>query len=198
MPFYPLINESELLVGLARGDERAFEKLYYHFSPRLFAFVDKMVRNRRITEEIIQEVFIQLWTKRAHISTVAHLTSYIFSIASNKTIDYQRKIASDKRLLEKVIASSSEFHNDTEEQLVYNESAAIVQEAIAALPQQRRIIYELSRTEGLNHQQIAEKLGISKSTVANQVVSALKQIRVFLENRSGVFSFAVFFFLTRK
>lgn len=198
MSFNPLINESELLAGLAHGDERAFEKLYYHFSPRLFAFVDKMVRNRRITEEIIQDVFIQLWTKRAHIATVAHPTAYIFNIASNKTLDYQRKIASNKRLLEKVMASSSEFHNETEEQLVYNESAAIVQEAIAALPGQRRIIYELSRTEGLNHEQIAEKLGISKSTVANQMVSALKQIRTFLENRSGVFSYAVFFFLTRK
>lgn len=198
MPFNPLNNESELLAELARGDERAFEKLYYHFSPRLFAFVDKMVRNRRITEEIIQDVFIQLWTKRVHIATVIHPTSYIFNIASNKTLDYQRKIASNKRLLEKVIASSSEFHNETEEQLVYNESATIVREAIAALPQQRRIIYELSRTEGLNHEQIAKKLGISKSTVANQMVSALKQIRTFLKNRSGVFSYAAFFFLTQK
>lgn len=198
MPFNTLFNESELLAGLAKGDERAFEKLYYHFSPRLFSFVDKMVRNRRITEEIIQEVFIQLWTKRRHLAAVVHPTSYIFHMASNKTLDYQRKIASNKRLLEKVIASSTEFHNETEEQLVYNESAAIVREAIAALPKQRRIIYELSRTEGLSHEQIAEQLGISKSTVANQMVSALKQIRSFMENRSGLFSYAVFFFLTQK
>ncbi|MCD0488611.1 RNA polymerase sigma-70 factor [Pedobacter sp. MC2016-14] len=198
MSFKALERETELLVRLARGDERAFEILYYHYSPRLFPFVDKMVRNRRITEEIIQDVFMLLWTNRSHIATVQHPTSYIFSIASHKTLDYQRKIASDKRLLEKVVASAIEFQNETEEQLIYKESAALIKQAVATLPERRRMIYELSRIEGLNHDQIAERLGISRSTVANQMVSALKYIRSFLEKRSGVFSYAIFFFLTSK
>lgn len=193
-----LDNEAELLAKLARGDERAFETLYYHFSPRLFPFVDKMVRNRRITEEIIQDVFILLWTRREQVGAAAHPTSYIFNIASNKMLDYQRKIASDKRLLERVMSASSDSHNETEEQLIYNESAVIVREAVDALPEQRRIIYELSRTEGLSHEQISKQLGISKSTVANQMVSALKQIRAFMEKRSGMFSYAIFFLLTRR
>ena len=198
MAFKTLKNEAELLAKLAGGDERAFETIYYHYGPRLFSFVDKMVRNRRITEEIIQNVFIQLWTIRERIALVDHPTSYIFNMATNKTLDYQRKIAGDRRLLEKVMATAKSVNNDTEEQLELNESAAIVKQAIAALPEQRRIIYELSRNEGLKHEQIAEKLGISKSTVANQMVSALKQIRAFMEKRSGLFSYAAFFFLTHR
>lgn len=198
MSIKKLDNQAELLARLALGDERAFEVLYYHYAPRLLPFVDRMLRNRRTSEEIVQEIFISLWTRRELMATVEHPSSYIFNMASNRTLDYQRKIASDRRLLEKVTATATESDNGTQEQLAYNESAAIVREAIESLPAQRRIIYELSRNEGLSHEQIASQLGISKSTVANQMVSALKQIRAFMEKRSGLFSYAVFFLLTRR
>lgn len=198
MAIKPLDDETEILAKLAEGDERAFGKIYYHYSPRLFPFVDKMVRNRRLTEEIIQEVFIQLWAKKSLLADISHPSSYLFNIAANKTLDFQRKITRDKRLLETAMATAQGSHNETEERLIFNETAAIAREAIAALPAQRRLIYELSRNEGLSHKQIAIKLGISKSTVANQMVSALKQIRRFIESKSGIFSYAAFFFLTQK
>ncbi|EHQ26196.1 RNA polymerase sigma factor [Mucilaginibacter paludis] len=193
-----LLNEEQLFKQLSEGDERAFESIYRYYSSRLFPFVDRMVRLPELTEEIIQDVFILLWAKREQLVDVSNKSSYIFQMASNKTLDYQRKIASNKRLLEKVTYLSTELSNETEEKVLYNDSAAVLEEAINLLPQQRKLIYHLSRVEGLSHEQIAERLDISKSTVANQMVSAMKHIRTFMEKRADLFSYAVFYFLTRK
>ena len=195
---HKLINETELFAELAEGNERAFETIYHHYNKRLAPFVDKMVRSPELAEEIVQDIFVHLWLNRQLLANVSHPTSYLFNIATNKTLDYLKKIANNAKLMDRIASRSTEYGNETEERVIFRESAAIIQMAVSALPEQRRLIYHLSRVEGLTHEQIAERLNISKHTVKNQMVHALKSIRIFAEKRASIFSIAVFVLLTGK
>jgi len=192
-----LINEKAIFAALAEGDEAAFEKIYHCYNPRLAPFIEKMVHSADLTEEIIQEIFVQLWINRHLLADVAHPTAYLFNVATNRTLDYLKKIANNAKLMDRIAYGSTELVNDTEEQVVLRESTAIIKLAVEALPAQRKLIFNLSRVEGLTHEQIAEKLGISRNTVKNQLVTALKFIRIFTEKRGKTFV-AVAFILTFK
>jgi RNA polymerase sigma-70 factor (family 1) len=195
---HQLLNELELFRQLAEGDERAYEIIYHHYNKRLSLFVLKIVRDPLLAQELLQDIFVQVWISRALFAEVKYPSSYLFSMANNKTRDYLRKVASDAGLLDRIALRSTELSNETEELVDFHESAAIVEEAVSGLPEQRRIIYELSRKTGLNHDQIAEQLGLSRQTVKNNLVQALRHIRTFMEQRGGVFSYAIFFLLTKK
>ncbi|WP_316818400.1 RNA polymerase sigma-70 factor [Pedobacter nyackensis] len=193
-----LINEAELFSGLAKGDERCFDAIYNHYSNRLFPFVDKMVRSRNLAEEIVQDIFVQLWINRHLLENVQYPTAYLFNIAANKTLTYLKKISNNQKLVDKISAGYLDYSNDTEEQLILKESAKIIEMAVAQLPQQRRLIWELSRNEGLTHQQIADKLGISTSTVNNQLGHAMQHVRTFMNNRTGLLSLSIFILLSDR
>ncbi|TKC04212.1 RNA polymerase sigma-70 factor [Pedobacter frigoris] len=195
---HKLINEAELFAGLANGDEKAFEIIYHHYNKRLAPFVQKTVKFPEITEEIIQDIFVQLWINRHLLAQVEHPTAYLFNIAKNKTLKYLKKIANDTRLLDRLTSTSPTFSNDTEERVIFRESAEIIELAVAGLPGQRKLIWELSRNEGLSHEEIAERLNISKNTVKNQMVHALKHVRGFLENRASMLSASIFFLLNNR
>jgi len=197
MEIKPLINEAELFVQLAQGDEGAFVQIYWYYIKRLYPFVLKMVHDEGTSEEIIQDVFVLLWEKRALLSTVRFPTSYLFSLASNRTLNYLKKESNHARILERYAKAHTEFSDDTQHALDFRESEVVIREAVASLPDQRRMIFELSRDRGFSNDQIAEQLGISKQTVKNQLVTALKNIRLYMEQQ-GLFSFAVFYLLTRK
>ena len=195
---HKLINETELFAELAAGNERAFETIYHHYNKRLAPFVDKMVRSPELAEEIVQDIFVHLWINRRLLANVSHPTSYLFNIATNKTLDYLKKISNNAKLMDRIAGRSTEYTNETEERVIFRESAAIIQMAVSALPEQRRLIYHLSRVEGLTHEQIAGRLHISRHTVKNQMVHALKSIRAFTEARASILSVAVFVFLAGK
>lgn len=193
-----LINENEMFAELARGNEYAFEKIYDHYNKRLALFVEKMVRSPTLAEEIIQDIFVHLWINRHLLEEVKHPTSYLFNVATNKTLDYLKKIANNQKLMDKIAYRSTEFINDTEERIIFRESTAIIEKAVSALPEQRRLIFNMSRNEGLTHEQIAKRLGISRNTVKNQLVTALKSIRLFAEKNGRILPVAVFVLLNSK
>ncbi|RQO78145.1 RNA polymerase sigma-70 factor [Pedobacter sp. KBW01] len=193
-----LENESELLAALAGGSERAFEKIYWHYVGRIHPYVLKMVKDELVAEEIVQEIFVQLWEKRALLSSVQHPTSYIFHMASSRTLNYLKKQSNHSRILMNYARLGSELVNATADDFDLKESAAIIEEAVAQLPEQRRLIFEMSRKQGMSNEQIADELSLSRQTVKNQLVHALKFIRSFMEKRQKLFSFAIYFLLTGK
>ena len=183
---YKLVNEAELFANLAKGDEMAFETIYRHFSKRLFPYVLKLVKVPELAEELIQDIFVNIWISREAFAEVNHPTSYLFSIANRQALKYLKKVANDARILKSITDYADSSTNETEERIIFRESVESIKAAVAQLPAQRRIIWELSRNEGLSHDQIAEQLQISKNTVKNQMVHATKYIRNFLDEQAGL------------
>jgi RNA polymerase sigma-70 factor (ECF subfamily) len=180
-----LPNEEDLFRRLSEGDVNAFTEIFNFYEPRLYPFVLKMTKSENIAEEVVQEVFIKLWTNRVSLARIENPGGYIFRAASNQTITHLRSKARQMSLAKAVAHSGGEESNITEESLQLKELQSLVHEAVEQLPPQRKLIYTLSRQKGLKNDEIAEQLGISISTVKNQLTEALRFIKEQLKQHPG-------------
>lgn len=192
-----LPDEKHLLSLVALGDVNAFSAVYHHYNRVIYPFVLKIAKSETLAEEIIQEVFISVWINRAHMPNVENFRAYIYTIATNKTLNYFKKAVAETRRILQVSSTGPQVSNVTEEEIFAKESELLVQAAVESLPEQRKKIYKLSRHEGLTHEQIAERLNISKNTVKNQLVEALKFIRHYL-NRNNEIPLAITFMIVKS
>lgn len=164
-------NEPELVRKLKDGDSSAFDLLFVGYSSKLFCFVNKYLNLKEESEEIVQDVFLNLWKHRKEIRSEEAFKSYLYKIALNNIRNYFVK----KQVREKhkqLIAQEYLIDSDKDEP-DYEAVMKQVDRLISLLPQKRREIFLLSRKEGLDTSEIATYLGISESTVKNQISSAI-------------------------
>ena len=179
-------DDKALFLMLADGDEQAFTALFHKYTPKLFPFVNKLTRNEQLAREMIQETFLRLWANRANLLSVEEPANWIFKIAANVSITWLRKQSNRDRLLKSIAMRDELSANTITDKLESKELSLIVHQAVEALPPRRKEIYLLSRQQGLNHQQIAEKLELSATTVANQIGISLKFIRAYINSQTGL------------
>ncbi|MBS1575854.1 MAG: RNA polymerase sigma-70 factor [Bacteroidetes bacterium] len=172
--------------------EELFTSLFYTYKDRLFGYVFSVSHSRYIAEEITQEIFLKLWLRRHELYFVDNTESYLFTIARNKIFNYLRKAKYDEKLVEEIKNRMNPLSNNVEEQVSIAENNRLLQEAITLLSPQRQLVYQLSRQQGLNHEQIAEEMQLSRHTVKNHLVQALRFIKTYLDNK-GIFIFLFFF-----
>lgn len=176
--------EKGLFRLVSKGNKRAFSAVYDHFEPKLFAFVFKITRSRVTAEEIIQEIFIKLWVRRAKLGKIDNPDAYVYSMAANATFNYLRKEVRKAAIVEKLRRDTIAYHNSTEEVINFCESYAIILQAVEQMPIQRRTIYLMSREKGLTNQEIAKEIKISPNTVRNHLTEALRTLRELFGNRT--------------
>jgi RNA polymerase sigma-70 factor (family 1) len=166
-------KELELVRKLRDGDSSAFDLLFEQYSSKLFYFVNKYLNVREESEEIVQDVFLNLWKHKKEIRSGEAFKSYLYKIALNNIRNYFIK----KQVQEKhkqLIAQEYLLESDSDiEEPDYESVIKQVDQLIEQLPEKRREIFLLSRKEGLDISEIAKYLGISESTVKNQISSAI-------------------------
>lgn len=179
-------NDKSLFLHIAAGDENAFRELFDRYKIRFYAAALKMTRSEILAEEIVQEIFITLWLKRALLPTIEKPDTYLFTMVYNSVYRQFRKIALEKRTQLRAGIRSNEKVPETEEWLDARESQQMIHEAINKLPAQQQLVYKLSREGGLSREEIAHKLDISPNTVRNHLREALKNIRSYLQEATGL------------
>lgn len=173
----------ELLARLKNGDMLAFDQVYRLYSHKLFSFVFKILKNEDEADDIVQEVFVKIWESREKLGDYKLLNSYIFTIAYNNSIDLIRKKINKNKYLEQLKNSSEiQIIPTTISEIEFNELNIQVEKLIAHLPERQKQVYQLHREEGLTYTEIAEQLSISKNTVENHMVKALKYLRQNMDN----------------
>lgn len=160
--------------------EDAFKNIFDTYKNRLYSYVLAVSHSAYVAEEITQEIFMKLWVCRDALSSIEHPEAYIFTIARNKTLNHLRKAASQASLLHEIQKRMKPAVNDTEERSSFTDLEKLVNEAINLLSPKRRLVYNLSRQAGLNHDQIASELHLSRNTVKNHLVFSLRFIRNYL------------------
>lgn len=193
MPLENLYTDRELLQQVAEGDKLAFRQIFDLYKMRLFSFVLQLTHSRADAEEIVQDVFTKLWESRTSLANVEYPGKYIYTIARNKTLNHLTKLARDRQLLQQVWVNLSQSDNPTEEILQAQESQRLIAEAVKRLSLQRQTIFQLSREQGLSHEEIAARLGLSKSRVKNILVEILKHIKDYLARYSALVSVLFWF-----
>lgn len=171
---------------IAAGDETAFTELFHAYTPRLLPFLVKLTRSEYQSRDMIHETFLQLWVNRAALARVEQPASWIFRLAANISITWLRKQSNRQRILQSMETDTIAGTQTVTAALETKELSRIITRAVEALPAKRQEIYRLSREQGLSHQQIAEKLNLSSSTVANQIGISLKFIREWINRETGL------------
>ncbi|HEY4789013.1 MAG TPA: RNA polymerase sigma-70 factor [Bacteroidales bacterium] len=169
------------LTRLKEGDMNSFEEVFTIFQPKLLAFVYRYLKSKEDSEEIVQEVFIQIWENRTTLNEKLSFKSYLFTITKNRIIDYFRKKKIETLSKNYVRNFTELIHDNTSSELVYKDYDAVLAEAIEKLPDKRKVIFLLSRKFGMSRNEIANFFNISENTVKNQLQEALNFLRDILK-----------------
>lgn len=178
--------EKELVEKVIHGDEAAFKVLFYRYKDKLFSYCFRFTKSEAIAEEIVQDVLLKIWTGREQINKELSFNSYLYTITRNYSLNFLKKAAADAALRRKLFYYFDQYNCNPEDDIAYNNLVDIAAKAIDLLPPQRRLIYKMSREQALNHDEIATRLGISKYTVKNQLVQALKTIKNYLSTHTEI------------
>ncbi|WP_317169990.1 RNA polymerase sigma factor [Mucilaginibacter inviolabilis] len=173
---------------LKNSDQVAFRELYDIYGKRLYNFTYRFLKSKEQSEEMVQESFLNLWINREKLKEEYPIGPYLFTIGRRLTLNSMKKAAASKEGLERLWASITELHNEAEEQVILNSLQAFAASALNNLPPQQQLVFRMSREEGLSYEQIAERLQISRNTVKNHLVAALKNMKgQFAQSDVGYF-----------
>jgi len=182
----PLYNETELLIRIAEGESYAFKLIFNKFHGSVYTFALWYLKSEVEAEEVVQEIFLKLWQQGKDISKINNLESYLKTLTRNRSLDILRHRA---RVAKANYANTSgwqESHNETEQQILLNDTTKVLNEAVNRLPNQQKLVYQLCVQQGFKNNEVAERLKLSPLTVRTHMKHALKFLRIYVSKRTDL------------
>ncbi len=179
LQYYP-IEEECLLSRVREGDRRAFSRIYEQYRPKLCRAAYRRLRDREVAQELVQEVFANLWLRRAVLCIEKSLDRYLYRSLKYEVMNHFRALAVRERYASQYRHGTAPHDEPTQHLLAYNELNARMEKELDKLPEKCRAVFELSRHQGYSTVQIAQALNISPRTVEVHVGKALKLLRTGL------------------
>ncbi len=184
-----IYTDQRLLMLVGEGNKNAYREIFNRHWPQVYGVSLRLTKSPELSKDLAQEIFIKLWTNRSKFPEVNNISAYIYAISRNYVIDYLRKnvlALSNSQALEEYF-----IYDDPGPQLrlEYLEMEDLVKEAIVRLSPKVQEVFILSRYEGLSHEQIARRMGISRVTSKAYVVRALSDIRKYIANHNDTLTF---------
>lgn len=163
------------------GSEKAFSVIFNTYSDKVLKSIYYLVKDEESSIEIMQQLFVKLWQNKSELTiTYDNLESYLNRMVSSLSIDHLRKSIRNQNLIHILSNNLPVYEKSIEDSYVYKESLSIIQEAINSLPPKRKQIFTLCKMEGKSYSEVSEILGISVSTVSNQLVTATKAVKIYV------------------
>jgi RNA polymerase sigma-70 factor (ECF subfamily) len=184
VPITNTYNDTELLIQLAGNSEEAFSLLYQRYWAKIYSVSDHYLKDKSMVADIVQEVFLIVWKKRAGLHSVLHLESYLHIIARNLIISSLRKKIPLYYELRENDCMNEENSLRPGQQLEYKETAELVRVAVTHLSPRQKQVYQLSRDKEFSLKDTAVKLNISYDAARQYKSEALKTIRGFLKRNA--------------
>lgn len=165
---------------LSQDEDQAFEWLFRTYFKELCFAVYRVLPDQHLSEDITQDMFYDLWRKRQQLNITSSLGAYLRRAVINRTLNHMRdnKLAPTEEPPENTQLNLA----DVTEELAGADLQESIDRAIDQLPDKCRMVFILSRFEELSYKEIADQLGIAEKTVENQVVKALKRLRISLKD----------------
>ncbi|RIH64743.1 RNA polymerase sigma-70 factor [Mariniphaga sediminis] len=183
-------KDKNIINLIKSGDQKALEQLYKKYYSNLCNFALQFVKSIDYAEEVVSDVFLNIWLKREILSIRSNVKSYLFAATRNRALNFLKTQKIEFREIDEA------YQNDTVTDLVpdarlnYSDTLNRIEKIINELPPQRRTIFKLSRIDGLKYKEIAEVLSISVNTVQKQMTEAVKHIaRYYSKIHFILFSF---------
>lgn len=184
---YPLMpTDEELIQQLSAGSIAAFQLLYKRYQPLLHRYLQpfRMVEE---PDEVIQDIFLKLWTKRFSLTAVRSLPQYLFRMARNRLLDLHKSNRARQERESATHTASGQDQPTLSSPLESKEFYEYALKAIAKLPERQRIMYEMSVFQDRSLDEIATAMGLGKSVVIKQLYLANKTVRGEVKKFSHLF-----------
>ena len=166
------LDDKLIIKNLKEGDVLSFDNIYKKYNKKVYYFALSYLKNKEEAEDVVQDVFMNLWKYRDQINEYYVFSKYLFKITYNETCKKFRKQASDKKHLGEVLQNFTLEDNSTNLDIEYNNLLETANLVIEKLPSRQKKIFLLSKKEQLTNEQIAQQLNISKKTVENYLAKA--------------------------
>lgn len=183
----PLKDEQSYLLRISKSDEKAFAELFEYYRDRIYTFVLKLTHSTLVSEEVVADVFLNIWLYRARLVQVDNFESYLYTIAKNESYKVLKQIAVNYNTI--LLTEQHEVcsNQNCEDLVIGKEFNSILQKAVDQLPKQQRHVYELMKVASLNRNEVATLLKLKPETVKFHLAQAMKSIRTFCMMHLHVF-----------
>lgn len=172
-----MLEEKEIVLAIKAGNEPAFKTVFDQNFKKLFAFSYRLLKNKEQAEEVVHDALLNVWINRDKLNPDLPITPYLYTITRRLTLNALRNLATSKKMIDQLWLDIEKVSNSTEETILLSDLQRFTDASIHILPQQQQLVFKMSRYDGLNYDEIAEKLNISRNTVKNHLVAALKTLR---------------------
>lgn len=169
--------------GISQGNEQSLAALYKLFSKRLIHFARVVTRSGDVAEEVVEDVFVKLWSNRHTIMEIDNLTVYLYVAVKNRSLNSISQKAREliQAPFDDLDIEVGDMAADPYNLLVTSEMMQKMQQAVESLPPRCKMIFKLVREDGLKYKEVADILNISVNTIDVQMAIAIKKICTMLD-----------------
>lgn len=181
-----MIDDEMLVAQFKSGSQKAFDELMKRYERRIFGYLLRSVRNYEDAEELTLEVFFKAYRALGAWKPKAKFSTWLYTIASNLSIDYHRAksrqpilLLEDEEVIEKRLIAT-DISSNPEKNLEDKERGRIIREAVDELSAKQKTVFMLARYEGMQIKEVAETLGMAEGTVKIHLHRAIKKLQTLL------------------
>lgn len=190
-------GQATLLLKIAEGSESAFSDLFEHFHNQLGEYVYFITQSEEMTEEIVQDIFLKIWTNKTRLKEIRDFTGYLFILTRNYTLNALRKTSKEQQKLAAYFIDEVENHCDPGgfADPVFNDTDihTLLDRAIIQLPPQQQKVL-LLRMQGLKNPEIATEMNLATDSVKKYYQWAIKVLKTKLQSFPEVILILCFYF----
>lgn len=168
---------NELLLKVAQGDEKAFAQLLKTYYNTVAGYILSITESEELVYEIVQDVFMKIWTNRASLSQVESFKSYLLVVARNHAFNCLKRIARERKQEKTWIETAQPHHDNQENETDPIDYGGMIDAAVDLLPSQQKKVYMLGYLNRMKHKEIAIELNIATETVKKHMLLALRFIK---------------------
>ena len=181
------LSEKQVLETIQSGNESAFEMIFRSYYQPLCRYAYSFLEDKEEAEEVVQSAFITIWEKRNGLDIQTSLKSYLYRMVRNACLNVIKHEKIKQQHVAHELAVTESSYESVSQKVYASELELKISEAMKTLPEQCRLVFQLSRFEELKYQEIADQLQISVKTVENHMGKALKIMREQLKEYLPLF-----------
>lgn len=184
---YKETDERKIIIDLKAGDELAFRKVFDLHFHKLYLFCFRFLKSKQHAEEVVHDALLNVWINRNRIDIERSILPYLHTITRRLALNALRDIATSQKAMDELWLNMERLSNETEEMVLLNDLRQFTESAVITLPAQQQLVFRMSRYEGLSYDEIAKLLNLSRNTVKNHLVAALKTLRTHFNQSDAVY-----------